>query len=60
MSGDDRSDSPDDGAAALVRFFHALSPAARREYAALVEKDLAFGEDVNAERRASGGSAKGA
>jgi hypothetical protein len=60
MSGDDRSDSPEDGAADLVRFFRALSPVARRDYAALVEMDLAFGEDVTAERRASGGSVKGA
>lgn len=52
MSGDDRSDSPADGVIDLVRFFRALSPAARREYEALAAKDREFGEDVEAERRA--------
>jgi hypothetical protein len=52
MSGDDRSDSPSDGVIDLVRFFRALSPAARREYEALAAKDREFGEDVEAERRA--------
>jgi hypothetical protein len=56
VSGDDRSDSPEDGALDLVRFFRALSPAARREYEALATKDLDFGEDVAAERRAGGGT----
>lgn len=60
MSGDDRSDSPEDGALDLVRFFHALSPAARRAYEALAKKDLEFGEDVAAERAASDGEATGA
>jgi hypothetical protein len=60
MTGDDRSDAPEDGALDLLRFFEALSPAARRAYEALAKRDLEFGEDVTAERRASGGSVGGA
>lgn len=45
--GDDEPDASD----ALVAFFRRLSSAARREYGALAERDLAFGEDVAAERR---------
>ena len=60
MSGDDRSDTPEEGALDLVRFFRALSPAARREYDALAKKDLEFGEDVTGERHASGGEVSGA
>lgn len=59
MSGDDRSDSPEDGALDLLRFFRALAPSARREYEALAEKDLEFGEDVGRERRAGGGVGTG-
>lgn len=55
MSGDDRSDSPADGAIDLVRFFRALRPEARREYEALAAKDREFGEDVAAERAAAKG-----
>jgi hypothetical protein len=51
MSGDDRSDSPADGAVDLIRFFRALSPDARRDYEALAAKDREFGEDVVEERR---------
>lgn len=60
MSGDDRSDSPADGATDLVRFFRALTAEARRDYEALAQKDLQFGEDVAAERRAAGGIVSGA
>jgi hypothetical protein len=60
VTGDDRSDSPADGANDLVRFFRALSPEARREYEALAAKDREFGEDVAAERRAEGGVVGGA
>ena len=35
---------------AIVAFFHALSPAARREYDALADADRRFGEDVAKER----------
>lgn len=38
------------GADELVRFFHALSPEARREIDALAARDRRFGEDVAAER----------
>ena len=58
MSGDDR-DEHSEATNDLVRFFRALSPQARREYEALVQKDGEFGEDVAAERRArtpSGGT----
>lgn len=48
----DRSDSPADGAMDLVRFFRALRPEARRAYEELAKKDIEFGEDVAAERRA--------
>jgi hypothetical protein len=51
MSGDDRSDSPADGAIDLIQFFRALTPAARREYEALAARDREFGEDVGAEQR---------
>ena len=54
MTGDDRSDSPADGAVDLIRFFRALTPDARREYEALAAEDREFGEDVVAERRAKG------
>lgn len=54
MTGDDRSDSPADGAIDLIRFFRALPPEARREYEALAAEDREFGEDVVAERRAKG------
>jgi len=47
----DRSDSPEDGALDLVRFFRALRPASLREYQALAARDREFGEDVAAERR---------
>jgi hypothetical protein len=60
MTGDDRGDSPEAGALDLERIFHALSPAARREYAELARRDLTFGEDVVAERRAGGGTVGGA
>jgi len=53
VSGDDRSDSPADGAIDLVRFFRALRPEARREYEALAAKDREFGEDLGAERGAA-------
>jgi hypothetical protein len=56
MTGDDRSDSPADGAMDLIRFFRALSPEARREYDALAAIDRELGEDVTAERRTKGGS----
>ena len=49
MSGDDRSDSPADGAIDLIKFFRALAPDARREYEALAARDREFGEDVAAE-----------
>jgi hypothetical protein len=52
MSGDDRGDSPADGAVDLIRFFRALGPDARREYDALATQDREFGEDVRAERHA--------
>jgi hypothetical protein len=37
----------------LARFFRELSPASRREYEALAEADRAYGEDLEAERRAA-------
>jgi hypothetical protein len=49
----DRSDTPESGAASLVRFFRSLSPAAHAEYRALAALDLEYGEDVVAERRAN-------
>ena len=52
MSGDDRSDSPADGAIDLIKFFRSLAPDARREYEALAAKDREFGEDVASEHRA--------
>lgn len=55
----DRSDAPEDGALDLVAFLRALRPAARREYELLAARDREFGEDVIAERRASGGVAPG-
>jgi hypothetical protein len=45
LGGEDAAD--DD----LVRFFHALSPAARREYEALALRDRTHGEELGAERR---------
>ena len=63
MSGDDRSDSPADGAIDLVRFFRAMRPEVRREYEALAARDREFGEDVARERRVlaerRGGGAEG-
>ena len=38
MSGDDRCDSPADGAVDLIAFFRALGPEARREYDALARR----------------------
>ena len=48
---DDR-DEHSEGANDLVRFFRALTPEARREYEVLAKRDVDFGEDVEAERRA--------
>ena len=59
-SGDPEENAPADGASDLVKFFRALRPEARREYEALAKKDLEFGEDVAAERRAAGGMVSGA
>lgn len=55
----DRSDSPAVGATDLVRFFRALRPEARREYELLAARDIEFGEDVAAERRARDRGAAG-
>jgi hypothetical protein len=53
----DRGDptDPEAGALDLIRFFRALRPEARREYDALAARDREYGEDVAAERCASGG-----
>lgn len=37
----------------LVAFFRSLPPEARRQYEALAELDRRFGEDVEAQQRAS-------
>ena len=53
MRGDDSEDSAADGAVDLIDFFRALRPDARSDYQALAAKDLEFGEDVTAERKAN-------
>lgn len=47
-------DEPAGSEEALVSYFLALPAEARREYAALAERDRRFGEDVAAEERAAG------
>ncbi len=63
MTGSDRDKSgplePEGDARAgddLVTFFRGLSEEARREYAALAERDRRFGEDAFAERLADAGT----
>ena len=53
MRGDDSGDSAAGGAVDLIDFFRALRPDARSDYQALAAKDLEFGEDVTAERKAN-------
>ena len=53
MRGDDSEDSAAGGAVDLIDFFRALRPDARRDYQSLAAKDLEFGEDVVAERKAN-------
>ena len=48
---EDDSEKAEEGGESIVAFFRSMSPAARREYEELAERDRRYGEDSLAEMR---------